>query len=176
MSVTQLIEFNTEERRRTLGESLGLDDPCVVRVLDAFGLDATCGFLVAWLPAIELAWRGGLSHTERKRLADDIHARHGTLSVRGDELVEDWLRRPPSAALFRTARRALRAQLAALPPDERAGMRARIMGPCVNIAEASGGVLGFGTISPTELTWLDTLARALRAPDEPSAATDGRAS
>ena len=36
------------------------------RVLGAVELDGTCSFLVAWLPAIELAWMGGLSHTERE--------------------------------------------------------------------------------------------------------------
>lgn len=176
MSATQVVESHTEERRQTLEEAIGVRDPGLVRVLDAFGLDATCSFLVAWLPAIELAWMSGLSHTERTRLLDGVRARHGALSARGEELLADWLRRQPSAALFRTARRALRAQLAALPPDERPGVRARIIGPCVSIAEASGGLLGFGTISPGELTWLETLARALRAPDEPLTTTTRGAS
>lgn len=172
MSVGHLAEPVTQEPR-SLHEALGFHDPRLARVLGSFGFDAASADLITWLPAVELAWINGLSPTERRRLLENIQARHPSLSARGHALLAEWLRRQPSQALCRTARRVLRAQLAALPPDERPAVRARVIGPCVDLAEASGGLLGISAVSRTEQTWLEALAHSLRGPDDASRAANG---
>lgn len=144
-------------------------NPNFTRALESFGVDDSSMVLVPWIPAIELAWVGGLDESERARLLHLIRERHTQLSPRSEALVRDWLRRPPAKALFRTARRVLRKQLHALAPAERPALRARIIGPCVDIADASGGPFGLRTLSREEQAWLDTLVTSLQTDAAPSA-------
>lgn len=157
-----------------LGRELGIQDARLLRVLYAFGLDDTCGPLVSWIPAVELAWVGGLTARERKRLLQLVRARHAAIGASGERLLADWLRRRPPDALFRTAKRALRAQLTGVPPIERPALRARVIGPCVELAHASGGVLGCAAMSADERTWLETFTAELQLPDDPVSTTGGR--
>lgn len=145
-----------------LADALGVHDARLARVLGAFGLDDTCAVLIPWIPAIELAWLEGLTRSEHERLRLLIRQRHPALSDRAVTLLKDWLRRRPSNAFFRTARRAIRAQLQALPPDERPALRARILGPCVEVGEMSGGVFGFPSLSTREQAWLEQFAQSLQ--------------
>ena len=55
----------------------------------------------------------------------------------------------------------LHAQLAALPPVERPALIARVVGPCADLADVSGGLLGFAAVSTDERDWLLTLAGEL---------------
>lgn len=160
-------EPNAQQRPLSLEDSLGVRDSRFVPVLESFGLDATCAYLVTWLPAIELAWIGGLSAAERRHLIDDIQARHASLSARGHDLVTAWLRRRPAQPLFRAARHVVRAQLAALPAHDRPVLRARIIGRCMDVAEAPSGLLCRRAVTKEEQEWLEALADALRLPDDP---------
>lgn len=149
-----------------LAQALGITDRGLARVLTAFGFDQTCAPLVAWIPAIELAWIGGLTAPERHRLLGLVHGRHGVLDPRAEVLLRRCLARRPAHALFRAARRVLRAQLEALPPDERPALRARVIGPCTELAQVSGGLLGLAAVSEDEQDWLLALADDLRLPEE----------
>jgi len=149
-----------------LRQSLELDDPRLARQLHALGFDASCACLVPFVPAIDLAWVDGLTKREHKRILTLIGQRHPDLSVAASRLLSCWLAQPPSRAVVRTVRRILRDQLSVLPPIERPALRARIVGPCVDRAYTSGGLLGQGDVSAAETAWLRRLARALRPSDE----------
>lgn len=156
-----------------LRQALGIPDPALARVLCAFGLDHTCTSLVVWIPAIEIAWLDGRTAAKQRRLLDLIRERHHALGVRAEARLREWLVRRPSDALFRTARRVLRAQLEALPPDERPAWRARVIGPCADLAHVSRGWLGWPAVSDGQHEWLLTLADDLRTPDEQHRTTGG---
>lgn len=150
----------------TLSRALGIRDRALVRVLSSFGLDATCAPLVTWIPAIELGWHRGLTDRERQRVLRLVYERHGILGSRAEVLLHEWLSRRPSDALFCTARRVLRAQLATLPADERPARCARVIAPCLELAESSRGLLGFAPVSDDQQHWLRTLAEDLLFPNE----------
>lgn len=154
-----------------LGRELQVTDWWLVQALRTFGLDRRSACLVPWLPAIELAWVDGLTAAERRQLSGLLYARHPTLDRHAGWLLSRWLANRPADGLFRIARRTLRAQLAALPSDERAALRARIVGPCVAVADVSGGLFGFGARSRSEQAWLQRLAIALRVPEDPAASS-----
>lgn len=98
-----------------LQQALGIPDPALARVLCAFGFDHTCAPLVVWIPAIEFAWLDGRTGAKQRRLLDLVRERHHALGVRAEARLREWLVRRPPDALFRTARRVLRAQVEALP-------------------------------------------------------------
>lgn len=155
--------------RDAFGRELGVTDWWLVHELRAFGLGRRSACLVPWLPAIELAWVDGLAAAERRHLLGLLNARYPALDRQASQLLAGWLAKRPADRLFRIARRTLRAQLMALPVNERAALRARVMGPCVAIAHVSGGLLGFGVRSRSEQAWLQRLVIALRVPDERAA-------
>ena len=66
----------------------------------------------------------------------------------------------------------MHAQLAALPPAERPALIARVVGPCADLAEVSGGLLGFAAVSADERDWLLTLAGELAVHGSKSDNTD----
>lgn len=133
-----------------LQQELGLSDPWLPGVLHRFGLDESCAALVSWLPAIELAWLGGLTWREHQRLLTLITQRHATLPPRAARLLIAWLTHPPPVNLCRVARRTLRAQIDTVSAAERDALRARVIGPAVAVASVSGGAFGFGAISAAE--------------------------
>lgn len=144
-----------------LAHALGIIDRASARALASFGVEPVSALLVTWIPAVELAWIGGLTQAERRRLIGLVHGRHANLPDRAERLLDDWLARRPNSALFRVGRRVLQAQLAALPPAERPALIARVIGPCADLARVSGGLLGFAAVSASELDWLLTLADEL---------------
>ena len=144
-----------------LAHALGITNRATARALASFGVEPVSALLVTWIPAVELAWSGGLTHAERRRLIGLVHRRHANLPDRAERLLDDWLARRPNNALFLVGRRVLHAQLAALPPAERPALIARVVGPCTDLADVSGGLLGFAAVSADERDWLLTLAGEL---------------
>mgnify|MGYP000036760159 CR=1 FL=1 len=144
-----------------LRQSLGLVDPWLARQLHTLGFDASSTCLVPFVPAIELAWIDGLSKREHQRILALVGQRHPDLSPTARRLLSTWLVQPPSKAVVRVVRWILRDQLSGLPPIERPALRARVVGPCVDLAYTSGGLLGQGDISAAETAWLRRLAGAL---------------
>ena len=166
MAVTEWFIPASDSRAERLGAVLGIENPALARVLASFGLDATCAPLVAWIPAIEFAWRRSPTGDDRQRILALVFARHGLLATRAEILLYEWLARRPPAALFSTARRVLRAQLAMLPPDQRPALCAGVIAPCVQLAERSRGLLGLGPVSDDQQRWLRVLAEDLLFPNE----------
>ena len=146
-----------------LQTALGLPDPWLARILHHWGFDETCADLVPWVPAIAIAWIDGLTLAEHQRLVDLIESRHQTLSPRATSLLTAWLCEPPPPYLVRVARRTLCEQMASLPIREREALRARVLGPCAEIARTSGGRFGFGAVSVPEAATLQQLSTRLTA-------------
>lgn len=146
-------------RRLLAGEAdtprraLGVADPSLAAVLRDHGFDDSCLCLIEWLPAIQLAWVGGLTRSEHRRVLALVSQRHPLLTSRASALLTSWLTQPPSAGVVRLARRVLRARLAALPPGEQKALRVRIMGACLDVAFAAGPGRP-GGVSGEEQAWL----------------------
>lgn len=157
-------DHSTHDDAGGLQRALGLPDPWLARVLRDFGFDDTCAPILPWLPACAVGWIDGLTMREHERLTALIMARHGQLSPRAARLLIAWLAHPPPPSLVRVGRRALEAQHARLPAAEREALRALVIGPCVEVARASGGAFGFGAISAAESAAIRQLSDRLPAP------------
>ena len=162
MADSIFIADNPEAEVDRLRQSLGLDDRWLARQLHALGFDSSCACLVPFVPAIDLAWIDGLTKREHQRILALIGQRHPHLSVAARRLLSAWLAQPPSKAVIRVVRRILRDQLSVLPPVERPALRARVVGPCVDLACTSGAWFGESAVSPAESAWLRRLERSLQ--------------
>jgi len=74
-------------------------------------------------------------------------------------MLEVWLKEKPGSALMDAWRKYARAIYEELTEEERALMRISIVGRAREVAEAAGGLLGVGSISPKEKAVLKELEK-----------------
>lgn len=132
---------------RALGDGLGVRDAWLLSAVHTFGVRDESACLVAWLPVIELAWIGGLTPAEKRRVLTLVRSGHPNLDSSAEQLLARWLVDRPPAALFRCARRILRTQFSELRPAERTAAIERLVGLCLDVASVSGGPVRIAQLS-----------------------------
>ena len=142
-----------EAERRKLGDALPTADAQILEDLQAVGYNAETVKLLFVVPLLAVAWADG-SITPRERSlilelakADD---KQGQLT--------QWLNQKPPDEFFERSLRVVRSLLAAQSPEERSAAKRNLHSSAVRIAEASGGILGLGSISNAERAAIERVA------------------
>ncbi len=123
--------------RIALAEALSSSDLEAVDTLHAHGLRDSTARIVEWLPAVEVAWLGGVDDAERRAVRRRFAAQEGSVPD-GAALLELWLEVRPPESLFLAGRRVLTDRLRALEAQTRQHTRARILEVCEAAGRASG--------------------------------------
>ena len=153
-----------EEQRKGLTEKTGLQDPELLRELQALGFTPDTVSLLPLVPVIQVAWaEGGVTAGERTALVKLARARGIAENSAADVQLQEWLSNRPDDAVFASATRLIRAMLAA-QGAELGGLTADdLVKYCESIASASGGIFGFiSRVSPEERQILDSIAADLK--------------
>jgi tellurite resistance protein len=153
-----------QEVMRKLGAALGLDDQEILAGLREEGLGESEVALVFILPSLEVAWSDGrVGDGERARLEELLrdHSGGAPPSPEASARLASWIVNRPPDRLFDRARRVAALAMSRPNENDRRVVAKRIFDEAVSVAEASGGVLGFGTISSPERRVLDTLRSTL---------------
>ena len=150
------------EARQALASALGITNDELMRRLQAQGITPELTVLLAWLPAIQVAWVKSLTSAERDWLVNHIQTVQAPpLGAAAKARLDEWLATSPSEELYLAARQALALQIATLGPDAAAALRDKVLNAARGVSAASGGVLGIGTVSSDEKAAIDALARQL---------------
>ncbi len=149
--------------RVALAEALGASDLDASEHLHAYGLRASTAVLVEWLPAVEVAWLDGADEAERHALRVLVNS-DGRATAEGMALLDGWLAQRPPEELFVAGRRALKARLRVLDPDEREAVVARIVAICEATGRAAGGYFGVGSLSSDERRQISVIQSDLERP------------
>ncbi len=140
-----------EEDREQMAEAIGVADEEVLELLQDLGYSAETVKLMPIVPLIQVAWaENGVSKKEREMILEIAAARDimpGTPAY--DELI-GLLEQEPPQEFYERALRGLRYLLEAIPEDLRAESRQSLVEYSTQIAEVSGGILGFKKISDEE--------------------------
>lgn len=131
-----------------------------IRVLHRAGVTAEAAEVVEWLPALDVAWQGGVDVVERDRLF--AVAGLGAASVAAMDLMGNWCVTRPATEVFAAGLIILRYRLERLPKDDRDLLFARVIGACDTIANAAGGWTGFRRVSTAERCALHKARTVLR--------------
>lgn len=149
------------ERRDSLRAVLEIDDEGLLDRLVELDLGPESIVAFSLVPLVQVAWADGeIQAGEREailRAAEERGVKAGSVN---HDLLSDWLRRKPEAALLEAWRHHARALHASLASHESAALRARVMGIARQVAEAAGGILGLGAISAAERRVLEDLESA----------------
>jgi hypothetical protein len=140
-----------EATRRRMAERTGVADEEVLRDLEALGYTPETVMLLHLVPLLQMAWaEGSVSDRERDLIIEAARARGIDKDSAADYQLASWLASRPSDELFEKTLRAIGAILQTRPPEEREANQRDLLSRLTAIASASGGILGFGKVSPEE--------------------------
>ncbi len=151
------------EKRKHLEEATGIHDPAQLEELQALGFTPETLSLLPLVPELQVAWaEGGVSAAERAMILDLARSRDIAAGSAADVQLQEWLDARPSEDTFRKAARLIGAML-----DDPAGTEMQVSADdllkyCEQIAQASGGLFGIGSVSAQERTALEQIAAQLR--------------
>jgi hypothetical protein len=149
--------------RQAWERTSGIHDPVMLQELEALGFTPDTVSLLPLVPIVQVAWaEGGVSDDERTLIVKFARGRNIREGSRADQQLSAWLEERPSEAVFVRATRLIRAMLD--HPEGQTGSWSidELIHHCEEIAEASGGLLGFHKISAEERTLLGRIQSALK--------------
>jgi hypothetical protein len=149
--------------RRALESTSGIHDQVMLQELEALGFTPDTVSLLPLVPIVQVAWaEGGVSDDERKLILQFARSRNIREGSPADEQLSAWLEQRPSEDVFSRATRLIRAMLDR--PDGRTAAWSidDLIHHCEEIAEASGGILGFRKISGEEKALLGRIQTVLK--------------
>lgn len=157
-----------EAARRQLGEQAGVADEEILQDLQDLGYTPETVTLLHLVPLVQMAWaEGGVSDRERTLIVEAARARGVEADTPADAKLAEWLNTRPSQKLFEQTLRAIRAILESRPEAERDASRSDLLSYSTAIAEASGGMLGFRSVSPEERALLARISSELESKQGP---------
>lgn len=151
-----------ESLREQMEEATGIHDEEVIEALQELGYTPETVQLLHLVPLIQVAWASGdISAEERELITQLAYTRGVQPESKAHTQLNEWLSNEPPPELFENTLRAIRIFVAALPADQQADARQDLLSYCSRIAEASGGFLGFGSVSNAERKTLERIAHEL---------------
>lgn len=146
-----------------LGAATGISDDDVLAALHDLGYTRETVTLVHLVPLLQVAWiDGSVSAAERAGILEAARLRGVEESTPAHRQLVSWLDRKPLDGFFEDTLRLIGNLLAAMPDEARTKARTTLLAYANAIAEASGGILGFGSkVSAEERAVIDRIAREM---------------
>ena len=154
-----------KSKKAALSTASGITDDAVLERLVALGLDGATVAALSLAPIVLVAWAdGGLDDKERQAAlsaAAEVGVEKGSPSY---QLFERWLSTKPPPQLLAAWTDYVRAISPTLPEQRRQQLKTDLLGRARKVAEAGGGLLGFGwKTTPAEDDLLARLGKAFSA-------------
>ena len=150
-----------QETKANLAQVSGIRNDHVLDRLLALGIRPETLATLFAIPLIEVAWADGeLQDEEREQLFQ--YAEKSGMRKKGldPKIMSEWLKRKPDPALLEAWVHYVQALSRELSAAERQALKDEVMGDVRTIAQAAGGILGFGKISSEEQKMIDRLEAA----------------
>jgi hypothetical protein len=152
------------QARKALESETGIHDPAMLEELQQLGFTPDTIALLPLVPLLQVAWaEGGVSTAERAAICSLARTRGIAAGTAADHQLTQWLDMRPSADTFGKAMRLI-AAMVEHPSEGHADITAEdLMKYCEQIAHASGGLFGIGSVSAEEQAAMQQIARQLKA-------------
>ncbi len=151
--------------RDPLGAALDVQDPMVAKRLLELGISAELIPVLRLFPLFAVAWSDGrLDPPEVDKLLSEAEAAGITEPSSAHELIKSWIRNKPDGDFEESWKIYARSLSAELGERVTNAIRDSLLRRARTVAEASGGLLGFGAVSRCEQRTLDALGEAFAEP------------
>ncbi len=149
--------------RKALEDETGLHDPAMLQELEDLGFTPETIALLPFVPILQVAWaRRGVSATERRTVVALARARGIADGSAADHQLKTWLDQRPSSEIFHKAMRLI-AAMVEHPEESHDHLTAdQLLKYCEQIAHASGGLFGIGSVSAEEQEAMQEIAAELK--------------
>lgn len=159
-----------EQERKELSEFFLVEDAEILDALQELGYSRETIFLLFLVPVIHVGWIDGeVTERERKAILEIARQRGMTEGSPAEEMLMDWLNNRPADEFFEKTLRLIRSILASRPGVVRNIREQSLAHYCNVVAEASGGFLGFGSVSSAQKELINKIVEDLKR-DHPDAA------
>lgn len=149
--------------RQALEGETGIHDPEMLKELEELGFTPGTIGLLPLIPVLRVAWaEGGVSAAERKAIVALARTRGIVAGSAGDHQLTTWLDRRPATETFSKAMRLIAAMIQH-PSEGHLDITADdVLKFSEEIARASGGLFGIGSVSPEEQAAMEDIASELK--------------
>lgn len=132
-----------EASKAELQKLTGITDEKVLDALAALKLGGAASLVMSLFPVVEVAWADGvIDEKERAALLDaskSIGVEQGSPAF---DFLSKWVSEKPELSWFDLWHDYVKALCAHMKPDDKAMLKATVLGRCRTMAEISGGFLG----------------------------------
>ncbi|WP_153557603.1 hypothetical protein [Roseimaritima sediminicola] len=152
-----------EQPKAMLREATGFqDDELLDQLLDA-GINVEKLAALALVPAVSVAWADGkVTPDERRAVLQAAGADGLKKDSVAFHLVESWLQQEPSPSLWQLWEEYAEALTADMSESTKKTLTDEVIRQATVVAKASGGTLGFGSVSAKEQAVLNKAQRTLQ--------------
>jgi hypothetical protein len=149
-------------QRQDMGESLGIANEAILQNLQDLGYNRDTIKLLHLVPLLYVAWADGeVSKKEKDLILELAQTRNITSESEAYRQLNEWLNERPSEVFMEETLRLLNAILGALPEADQQSNKNDLLSYCTRVAQASGGLLGFGKMSEEERARIATITAEL---------------
>jgi hypothetical protein len=146
-----------KQKEHALSDISGIEDETVLRHLVSLNIGADTLAALTMVPLVQVAWADGdVDAKERAAIleaAEEVGVGKGSPSA---DLLNEWLKFKPDREILKAWKEYVQALSSTLSPEESRRLRSALLTLGRSVAEASGGVLGFGgKISKAEREVMD---------------------
>lgn len=155
-------ECAAEDKRAALSRSSGITDDQVLQRLVELEIEPASFASFAMLPLIQVAWADGkMQSAEREAILSAAEQTGIARDTTPFEVLESWLEESPGEDLYEAWKLYAARLKDSLEAAEVSSLQNRVLGRAREVAEAAGGILGFGNkVSDEEAEVLEQLAAA----------------
>lgn len=153
----------TKERKKALAEASGIGDEHLLDQLDRLDVRGETLAALSLVPLIAVAWAdGSIDAKERQAVLDAAEQVGIQRDHPGYQLLDRWLREKPGGKLLAVWKGYAATLCHSLSEPARGALKKDVLGRARVVAEAAGGLLGFGNkVSKSEQAVLDELEEAM---------------
>jgi hypothetical protein len=149
----------SEERKEALADASGITEDHLLDHLIDLDVSPETVAALGLVPLIAVAWAdGSVDASERRAVLAAAEQQGMDREHAGYQLLERWLKKKPDPKLLSAWENYVAALLEALGEEDKAALKADLLGRARAVAAASGGLLGLGNkVSKAEQAVLSEL-------------------
>lgn len=154
-----------QERETTLAEFArvtGIKDDGVLGAVSKLGISAQSIAALRVFPLVAVAWADGVIEESEREKVMELAARHlGNSDTPSYKLLRSWLEKKPTEDIMEAWLTYAKGLVDALSTDDATNLKTALVNEVKEVASASGGLLGFGSISKGEHVAMNQIVAAL---------------
>ena len=156
-----LAKLHEQQDVDSLAKSLGIS-PEIAKSLLAAGVTTHSAAALRLVPLVAVAWADGRIEPEELQVVVKAAESHGIKADQpAGQLLASWLKVAPTSDLLKTWGEYAASLVAHMSADQAANLKSSIIDELKSVANAAGGVLGWGAVSDGESKLMHVVEDAL---------------